>query len=410
MGVTSAQPKQLTLPPLEGSRLLRVGRMFPFPLYRYQATVLADRSPLRIVNKARQTGVSTIMMGEAVDAAFTEPGTLSLFVSRNMDTAIHLMSYGYRVLRRLGLMGEMSKANEMEIALTNGSRLKSLASSRDTGRGFDANRVYVDEQAHQLYGDEIYESVGPTIARGGTFTILSTPKGRRNLFYRIWAGLEGGTWSRHMIDWRKCPIYDAAWYERERPKYTAQQWAQEFDCDFIESGMTRFRVGDIEAAHNGAVGLHEPREGRRYLNAWDIGRHHDATVGITLDVTEEPYQVAAFQRHLGLPYPRIQNLIDAHGEWYKGDTVIDSTGAGDPVLENLTCRADGFVFSHKSKQQALDALSLLLEQKRLKFPYIRELEEELLGYEDNDQGIVQDCVMALAMAAYKTAGVGLWAL
>src|SRR3972149_4692517 len=303
MGVVLTQPSKPTSLPLEASRLLRVGRMFPFSLYRYQATVLTDPSPLRIVNKARQTGLSTIFMAEAVDAPFTEPGTLALFVSRNMDAAVHLMSYGYRVLRRLGLMGELSKANEMEIALNNGSRLKSLASSRDTGRGFDANRVYVDEQAHQLYGDEIYESVGPTIARG-----------RRNLFYRIWAGLEGGTWSRHIVDWRKCPVYDQAWYERERPKYTAQQWAQEFECDFIESGLTRFRAGDIEAAHDGAPGLQEPREGRRYLNAWDIGRHHDATVGVTFDVTEEPYQLAAFQRHLGMPYPRIQNLIDAHGE------------------------------------------------------------------------------------------------
>jgi hypothetical protein len=355
------------------------------------------------VNKARQTGISTIFMAEAVDAAFTEPGTLALFVSRNMDAAVHLMSYGYRVLRRLGLMGELSKANEMEMALTNGSRLKSLASSRDTGRGFDANRVYVDEQAHQLYGDEIYESVGPTIARGGTFTILSTPKGRRNLFYRIWAGLEGGTWSRHIIDWRKCPVYDQAWFERERPKYTAQQWAQEFECDFIESGLTRFRAGDIQAAHDGAIGLHEPREGRRYLNAWDIGRHHDATVGVTFDVTEEPYQLAAFQRHTGLPYPRIQSLIDAHAEWYRGDTVIDSTGAGDPVLENLSSAAEGFLFSARSKQQALDGLSLLLEQRRIKFPYIRQIEEELLGYEDNDKDLVQDCVMALAMASLHVA-------
>src|SRR3990170_542863 len=326
MGVVSVQPRQPISLPLEGSRLLRVGRMFPFPLYRYQATVLMDRSPLRIVNKARQTGLSTIFMAEAVDAAFTEPGTLALFVSRNMDAAVHLMSYGYRVIRRLGLMGELSKANEMEIALTNGSRLKSLASSRDTGRGFDANRVYVDEQAHQLYGDEIYDSVGPTIARGGAFTILSTPKGRRNLFYRIWAGLEGGSWSRHIVDWRKCPVYDQAWYERERPKYTAQQWAQEFDCDFIESGMTRFRVGDIEAAHDASIGLQKPQENRRYLNAWDIGRHHDATVGVTVDVTEEPYQLAAFQRYTGKTYPRQIALIDAQDQWYRGGTVIDFTG------------------------------------------------------------------------------------
>ena len=349
-------------------------------------------------------------MAEALDGAFTEPESLALFVSRNERAATHILGYAYQMLRRLDLQDQLVKSNETEMSLSNGSRLISLPASKDTGRGYPADRVYLDEHAHQQWAEDIFGAIAPTIARGGRITSVSTPLGRRNLFFRMWAGLEGEGWSRHVIDWRSCPVYDKDWYEHERPKYTTQQWAQEFDCDFIESGMTRFRVADIEAAHQNATGLHEPRENRHYLNAWDIGRHHDATVGITLDTTQEPYQVVAFQRHSGLPYPRIQNLIDAHGEWYKGDTVIDSTGAGDPVLENLTCRADGFLFSHKSKQQALDALSLLLEQRRIKFPYIRALEEELLGYEDDDKDIVQDCVMALAMAALKAAGVGLWAL
>jgi len=349
-------------------------------------------------------------MAEALDAAFTEPESLALFVSRNERAATHILGYAYQMLRRLDLQDQLVKSNETEMSLSNGARLISLPASKDTGRGYPADRVYLDEHAHQQWAEDIFGAIAPTIARGGRITSVSTPLGRRNLFFRMWAGLEGEGWSRHVIDWRACPVYDQEWHSRERPKYTSQQWAQEFDCDFIESGMTRFRAADIEAAHQNATGLHEPRENHHYLNAWDIGRHHDATVGITLDTTQEPYQVVAFQRHLGMPYPRIQNLIDAHGEWYKGDTVIDSTGAGDPVLENLTCRADGFVFSHKSKQQALDALSLLLEQRRIKFPYIRELEEELLGYEDNDQGIVQDCVMALAMAAFQASGVGLWAL
>ena len=62
-----------------------------------------------------------------------------------------------------------------------------------------------------------------------------------------------------------------------------------------------------------------------------------------------------------------------------------------------------FQFSTRSKQQALDGLSLLLEQRRIKFPYIQQIEEEMLGYEDDDKDLVQDCVMALAMASLHVA-------
>ena len=65
--------------------------------------MLADRSPLRIINKARQAGISTLIMAEALDAALVRPETLTLFVSRNLDAAVHILSYAYRIVRRLGL-------------------------------------------------------------------------------------------------------------------------------------------------------------------------------------------------------------------------------------------------------------------------------------------------------------------
>jgi hypothetical protein len=191
-----------------------------------------------------------------------------------------------------------------------------------------------------------------------------------------------------------------------RTRYTAKQWAQEFDADFVESGLVRFRAGDIEAAHHGAIGLTPPEDGRTYLNAWDIGRRADATVGITVDITEEPYQVVAYERYLGVPYPRLQSIVEGRHVWYGGRTVIDSTGVGDPFIENLNISAEGFLFTARSKGQALDALTVLLEQRRLKFPYIRQLDEELIGYEDKDESLVQDSVMALAVAAYEVAAMG----
>lgn len=398
--VTQPSPQLLELgwKWLREAPAFRAQILLGLPFYRYQITLMADPSRLRLILKARQTGISTALMAEAAAESLIRPGILTLFVSRNEDLASHLLGIGRRMLEPYT---RFLKDNNTELELSNGSVLKSLAQSKDAGRGFPANRVYLDEYAHQQWADDIYTAIGPALAAtNGRLTIFSTPRGRRNKFYRLWAGLEGGEWSRHAIPWWKCPTYDKEWHERERPKYTIREWAQEYDCDFIESGLTRFRATDIEAAHDKAAGFKKPIENHRYVTAWDIGRHHDATVGVVWDVTQEPYQLVRYERYQSMPYPRQQALIDERAREYKGRTVIESNGQGDPVYENLTEHVSPFTTTAKTKQQALDSLSLLLEQRSIKFPYIREMEEELLGYEDDDKDLVQDSVMAMAIAAF----------
>src|SRR3989337_4328661 len=149
-----------------------------------------DPSPQRIILKARQIGISTAIMAEALDAAFTEPESLALFVCRNERAATHILSYAYQMLRRLELQDQLVKSNETEMSLTNGSRLISLPASKDTGRGYPANHVYLDEHAHQMWAEDIFGAVAPTIARGGRITSVSTPLGRGDLFFCMWGGRE----------------------------------------------------------------------------------------------------------------------------------------------------------------------------------------------------------------------------
>jgi hypothetical protein len=372
----------------------------PFQPYRYQADLWADESPQRIVLKARQAGISSALVAEALDGGMQRAGSLALFISRAETQAKELIQYGHEFAAENPAIPIVGNA-ETHIKLANKSRLLSLTAKPDAGRGFAADRVYLDEFAFAAYDGLIFKAVRPTLSRpGGSITVISTPNGRANMFYRIWAGLEAGEWSRHFVHWTACPRYDAAWEEKERPSYTLRAWAEEFDCDFTASGGARFKPDDIDALTDGAIGLQTARvKGHRYLTTWDIGRHHDATVQTTLDVTQTPYQLVAFQRFQGLAYPRIQNMIENVHRFWQGQTFIDSTGAGDPVLENLNVAAQGFVFSAKSKAQALDALSLLLEKRLLKAPYIRQMVEELIGYEDADKNLVQDVVMALGIAA-----------
>jgi hypothetical protein len=380
------------------------GRM-PFIPYEYQAAFLTDAAPRRLVVKARQIGFSQAVALEAVHTAIFERDSTILFVSRNQDLAANLLNYCADAISgiRTGVPA-LTKQNNSELAFANDSRILSLPATRSTGRGFAAKHVYLDEYAYQEYAGDIYRSVSPSVGLGGRLTVLSTPDGRANHFYQLWAGIDGGDWSRHIVPWQQCPAYDEAWYERERPKYTAQQWASEYETDFVASGQAVFKAEDIEAAAVGWAGLHEPIAGHRYLTAWDIGRRQDATVGITLDISGPVRHIVAFERHLGLPFPNIQQRIEARARAYRGPTYVESNGIGDPVIENLLVQVEPFVTTVKSKAQAITALALAMENKTLKFD-VPQLKLEMHLYQWQDDKLIQDCVMAAAIAEFTAASV-----
>jgi hypothetical protein len=214
------------------------------------------------------------------------------------------------------------------------------------------------------------------------------------------------------VPWHHCPAYytaeertsgigpeGAAWYERERPKYTMQQWAAEYECDFVGSGAAVFGMEHVDAAQEGAWGEREPEEGRAYVTSADIGRRQDATVINTFDITEEPYQRVAHERVERVPYPVIQRMIERRVARYPGTLHVESNGVGDPVIENLLVPATPFVTTTKTKTQAIQSLVLLLEHRRLKAKWTPQERKELMLYQWDDRGLVQDCVMSLAIGA-----------
>jgi len=372
----------------------------PFEPYPYQATFLDDRSPLRIVLKARQVGFSQAVALDTAWRATQHPDRTILLVSRNQDLAVNLLYYVKAAISQMTSgVPTTVKDNTEEISFANGSRIMSLPANRSTGRGYAASDVYLDEFAFQDYAEDIYQSVSPTISHGGTMTVVSTANGRGNLYFRLWRGFEGGDWSKHLVPWQECPVYDDEWYQRERPRYTAQQWASEYECDFVESGAAVFAAVYLERCADGWLGLQPGVAGRQYVTFWDIGRRRDATVGITLDVTDGTYQVVAYERMLGIPYPVIQQHITERFYAYPGVHGVESNSPGDPVIENLTVPVLACYTSHKSKIDMITALQLAIEQGRFKHG-VEQLGRELELYQWDDRNLIQDSVMAAAGACY----------
>ena len=378
--------------------VLAEGRIRFVP-YSYQRAILEDRSPRRLILKARQTGISNTVAIEALHAALTTPDSTTLFVSRNQDAARELIRYCQHTLGGLqGPQPALVQENQSQLVWANGARIISLPATPSTGRGVAAQRVYLDEFAFCLYDQLIYESIVPTLSHGGQLTVLSTPKGRANMFFRLWSGLEGGDWSRHEIHWQACPRYTAAWAAQMRGSMTRQAWAQEYDCDFVASGDAVFDAADLARCGDGYdadVGTCE-----RFITAWDIGRRQDHTVGITLGLRAGTWHVVAYERLLE-PYPVVQAKIEARCRQFRGAHWVESNGVGDPVIENLTTRVEPFTTTAKTKVQAIQALQLLVQHSQFKHAE-PQLGRELSLYQWSDESLVQDSVMAAAIAAHAT--------
>jgi hypothetical protein len=367
----------------------------PFRPYTYQESLLTDRSSRRLILKARQTGISNAVAIEALHKAITRPDSTELFVSRNQDAASVLIRYCQTTLNNLTHPPKLVNENMSRLVFPNGSQIISLPATPSTGRSIAATDVYLDEFAFTQYAELIYESIVGTISTGGALTILSTPNGRNNLFFRLWSGLEGGTWSRHSIHWSDCPRYDEAWGERTKASMTRQSFAQEYDLDFAVSGDAVFDLDDLAQCRVGHVA--DPVGCERYITAWDIGRRQDHTVGVTIGRRDEVWHVVAYERML-VPYPVVQRKIEERARQYRGKTVIESNGVGDPVIENLSCRVDPYTTTTKTKTQAIQALQLLIQQGRFKHDE-EQLDRELSLYQWDDDGLIQDSVMAAAIAA-----------
>ncbi|NIM05372.1 MAG: hypothetical protein GTO55_04630, partial [Armatimonadetes bacterium] len=137
------------------------------------------------------------------------------------------------------------RKNESEIAFANRSVIRSLAAGENAGRTYAASAVYLDEFAHSPWAEEIYQAAAPTTARGGRLTIVSTPKGKANAFFRLFqqATLDRSQFRLMRVHWSECPDYNpdgwnmadenerleealaSDWYKRHRSLYTDEQWA-----------------------------------------------------------------------------------------------------------------------------------------------------------------------------------------
>jgi hypothetical protein len=138
----------------------------------------------------------------------------------------------------------------------------------------------------------------------------------------------------------------------------------------------------------------------------DLAKKHDYLVVIGLD---EDGFVCVFQRWNNIPWREsIKRIWDIIGE--DVPALVDSTGIGDPILEELQVGHGNFVgyhFSPLSKQRLMEGLAVSIQGQEIHFPSgVIRSELESFEYEltrtgvryTAPEGLFDDCVCSLALA------------
>ncbi len=76
------------------------------------------------------------------------------------------------------------KITQTIATMPNGSRIIAMPSTPSALRGFEGD-VILDEFAMHAHAPKLYDAAQPLIMRGGTLTILSTPEGKENLYWKM---------------------------------------------------------------------------------------------------------------------------------------------------------------------------------------------------------------------------------
>jgi len=295
---------------------------------------------------------------------------------------------------------------------------KSIESGNLIGKSLSG--LIIDEAARippEMWWGELH----PTLdIRGGWAFLISTPRGK-NWFYQEWLkgrqGVEG--YKSYHYPSSSSPYYPPEALARAKAQMPEKIFNQEHLAIPEESGGTVFPASILTPVIRGETEV--PRQDRVYGIGIDLAKYEDFTACCVMDLTTG--HVVALDRFNSLDYPtqirRIKTVITRWSTYEHAKVIIDSTGVGVPVVDQL--RRDGvsltpFHFRGFSKQgkptkaDLIEHLRLAIDQQRISLPRIPTLVQELevFSYHQAEttvkyeapSGFHDDCVIALGLVTW----------
>lgn len=313
----------------------------PYKPYPFQYKILNSLHDNRftICKLPRQCGKSVTVTAYLIHQAIFRDNINIAILANKRDTAYELMEklqLSFENLPKWMQQGVLSW-NRGSIELENGSRIVASATSASAVRGFSYNIVVLDEFAHVAsnVADDFFTSVYPTISSGDTtkVIIVSTPKGL-NHFYKLWNDAEKKRNSYNPIEahWSELPGRDEKWKKETIANTSEQQFAQEFDCDFIGSVGTLINSSKLKSLtydepliSSGGLDVYEKAiKNHEYIMTVDVshGLAKDYSAFIVVDISSYPHRVVAKYRDNKIKPMTFPNIIVKVAEEYNKAWIL----------------------------------------------------------------------------------------
>ena len=326
-----------------------------FDMYKFQKKLIRNfhKHRFNICKMPRQTGKSTTVVSYLLHYAIFNDNVNIGILANKAATARDLL--GRLQLAYENLPSWMQQGivawNKGSMELENGSKIIAASTSASAVRGMSFNIIFLDEFAfvQNHLADDFFASVYPTISSGKStkVIIVSTPHGM-NHFYRMWHDAERGQneYTPTEVHWSEVPGRDAKWKDQTIRNTSKQQFAIEFECEFLGSVDTLISAAKLKAMvyeqpveQNGKISIYErPFKGRDYIITVDVARgiSKDYSAFIVADITEFPYKIVATYRDNEVKPMLFPSIIEEVGKAYNNAYVLcEVNDIGDQVASIL---------------------------------------------------------------------------
>lgn len=217
----------------------------------WQVDLLRSSSKRVLLNIGRQGGKSTTAAIIALHRALYHHGSLVLVLAPALRQSQELFAKIAGYYRALGRPVPAQAERRLALELENGSRIVTLPGTEKTVRGFSGAALLLLDEAARV-DDGLYYAVRPMLAvSGGSLMMLSTPFGKRGIFFEEWTN--GVGWERYEVPASQVPRISPKFLEEERRNMPGPWFDQEYMCKFVEAQDQVFGYDEVQAALDGGV-------------------------------------------------------------------------------------------------------------------------------------------------------------
>lgn len=385
-------------------------------MHKWQKDILRDFDNKKyrffLINWHRRARKTTLALNLLIREASTTPKARFGYITSTYTAAKNIVWRDPNMLRKYLPSEVVLRKNETElyVEFKNGSILSIHGSDNpDSLRGVDFRGIVVDEWplVDPVTWDEIIRPiVAQSIDRWAIF--IFTPKGR-NHAYQMWVKTrDSAEWGHYTLTAEESGIIPDAELEKIKKEVPAMAYAQEFLCEFGDDATNVFK--GVDYCIMGGYEKYRPEYS--YVTGVDLAKIEDYTVLTT--ICRETRHIVNHVRCNNVEWSVQKEMIIDEVNKYQSMAVIDATGVGDPIFEDLRragVNARPFKFNNTNKAELIDRLAVCIEQRLITFPDVLPLIDELKTYAYDltpsrnikygaPEGMHDDCVISLALAVW----------